>query len=1228
MPENVEISLKRKSYNSGTDAVSGIIVFDKDLHKIYVGGSQFSSNVKDATLNLVTGDLVITKTDDTIITVGLSSFERLIKKVTSISSSSTDDEYPSAKCIYELSKDRPVIIWQAQSAANGILASEADISDNMTWQLTNLDMSMYQKVKLFIKSGGSPDGLVDHTTASAIIKIDLGSLNVGPLNNFVGSTVVQYPNDISRLLALTAAISEDKTKIAFTRCTSLYGTSASSENTDGRVLYKAVGYFGDQSHTYQIVGPSMYTGKNFNLQSKYDGQIVPSQWTIVSGSQYAIINQNGRIDIVPNTVSQDIVVQATYGEITDQKTIQISYDNQLVIQGPDTITGESGSFVAMYNNNQCTSTWSITSGNENATINAQGEITILQSGDITVQAVYDGYTTTKNITLVYQSGTTQETTVNPDGSVTETTTTETTDPQTGTTTTETTTTTTNEDGSSSQTTEETTTNQDGSSTTTSTTTNSDGTSSSTESSTSAPDPSTGAVTTESSTTNYDETGNVSGSSETTSTENTDGSSTSSTTNYNAEGDPTTATNQNTDTDGNSSTQNINYDENGNPTVTGYDIDTSDGSGEKTFDKGGVNTEFNGFDSTDGFIMNIHFTIDFTDQPANQDESHHNILTMKRAAPEPWYGLQLRHSSTNKNIILGTQFATGSNTNTNINPPRWVESNKIAEYDILIKYDPTAPTDRFIARELINGNTIFQSNLLFPDISELSYLTVCIGHALDANGDPFRYSNINIIEFSIEKLSKVLYAPTINCDGLCITLDCETSGATIYYRLNQLGTFNQYTAPISINADTYVETYSTFNGKTSATVAQTCIYDDGIEEPVITCNGEQVIITCETPNADIYYRVNHTGSFMQYVAPIQISQTVVVEAYAELDATVRSETVEETCEYIPVVLEDPEITCDGIEVTITCDTAGAEIYYRTGQEGSYVLYTAPFPIYADTVVEAYSVYGVQTSTVVSETCIYTGHDYSLDYLTFKILTTGTIKWIALGSGYARTIQYSKNNGAWTTITSTTAGVTISVNANDVIRFKGENSTYAGSKTNYSGFENTDLDAANFDIEGNIMSLVHGDNFANYSSLTGQYNFCSIFKKTTVISAENLVLPTMSLTPHCYRAMFSNSYSLTTPPALPATTLNQYCYWYMFENAAITVAPDLLADALPQYSCGYMFTGCAQLAYVKCMATTHSATNCTQNWLTKAASSGTFVQNANATWTRGASGIPNNWTIVLE
>lgn len=501
---------------------------------------------------------------------------------------------------------------------------------------------------------------------------------------------------------------------------------------------------------YIIFNQQEYTGKSFLLTSKYDGNTVYPSWTILSGSQYVTINSNGKVTINEGTDNQPIEIQASYNGETDTKTITVSYDNQLTIESADTITGTSGNVIARYNSTIVTPTWSIVSGDSYATIDSNGNIEILSSGDITVQADYNNYVTEKNITLVYDAGTTTETEVNDDGSTT-TTVTITTENQDGTTTETTVVTTTNEDGSTSNTESETTINQDGSSETTSTTTNSDGTSSETTTSTSAPDEN-GTTVSETNTTNYDENGDVTGTSENTTTSNEDGSSSSTTTNYNADGDPTSQVNNDIDTSGNSSTQDVSYDENGDPVVTGYSIDTSNNEdGNKNFNQDGVNTEFYGFDTTKGFILNFHFTIDFTNQPANQNENHHNILTMKRANPSPWYGFQLRQSSTNKYIQLGTQFATGNNTNTTINP-NWITTNKIGEYDLTITYDPTKSTQSFICRNNLTNSNAYTSNNKFPDVDELKYLTVCIGYAQDENGNPYRYSNIQVIDFNITKLS--------------------------------------------------------------------------------------------------------------------------------------------------------------------------------------------------------------------------------------------------------------------------------------------------------------------------------------------------------------------------------------------------------------------------------------------------------------------------------------------
>lgn len=730
---------------------------------------------------------------------------------------------------------------------------------------------------------------------------------------------------------------------------------------------------------------------------------------------------------------------------------------------------------------------------------------------------------------------------------------------------------------------------------------------------------------------------------TTVTENGDGTTSSESTGitYNSDGDPIEKVNENVDTSGNVTTQEIKYDENGGEQVVGYTIDTSDNpNGSKNYNGDGVNTEYYALDATQGFIMDVHFTIDFTSQPTGQNDNHHNIINSKRATPEPWYGFQIRQTSTNKYINLGTQFQTGTNTNakvTTTNANKYNGSSNVYEYNFHIVYDPTAASGNFVCDELIGGYHVSYNNV-FPDIPDLEYIKTTIGCALDENGDPFRFSNINVFNFSLQKIPNVA-APEITCDGQQVTITCDTVGADIYYRINQTGTYIQYAGPISINADTTVEAYAQLNGDKSKTTTEFCLYDNGIATPVITCDGEYVSIACATTDATLYYRLNETGTFSEYTDSFQINTTTVVEAYAESDGQT-GHTAKETCVYSPIVLTAPVILCNGEQITITCSTANAEIYYRLNQEGNYVVYTTPITILQDTFVEAYSSYRGRVSSVVNETCEYSPvHHYENDYLTFRIRTAGNVYWRANGS-LTKTIEYSLNDGAWTSITSAATPVTIAVAANDVIKFKGSNATYATSKTAYSGFgqgeagtsgqSTYDNDAAEFDIEGNIMSLIYGDNFVGQTAFNGStYNFCSMFKKAKCVSAENMILPALTLRDYCYRAMFSWCTYLEEAPQLPATTLSKGCYWYMFERCAITTAPDLPAEHLVAECYGSMFTYCSSLNFIKCMAIDgFSTTNCKQNWVSNVASSGTFVKDSGvavSTWTRGASGIPTNWLV---
>lgn len=301
-----------------------------------------------------------------------------------------------------------------------------------------------------------------------------------------------------------------------------------------------------------------------------------------------------------------------------------------------------------------------------------------------------------------------------------------------------------------------------------------------------------------------------------------------------------------------------------------------------------------------------------------------------------------------------------------------------------------------------------------------------------------------------------------------------------------------------------------------------------------------------------------------------------------------------------------------------------------------------------------------------------HDYSQDYLTIVSLEDNNYIYLTLYCSLetdsipnSKTISISIDNGvtwenkishfyrsndAWFIDNKVILGI---LNCGQKMLIKGNNISY-GSYGNYNSFEST----KNFNIEGNIMSLIHGDGFINQTNLLYANTFSNLFSDCTkLISAENLILPTTTtiecyshmfsgctslittpklpattLAPKCYVGMFSDCTSLTKGPELPATTLAEICYSDMFSGCiSLTKAPTLPASILTQYCYNKMFNGCTNLNYIKCLATTNTNINIGTaghplgGWITGVASSGTFIKLQGVEFSKGNSGIPIGWTV---
>lgn len=300
----------------------------------------------------------------------------------------------------------------------------------------------------------------------------------------------------------------------------------------------------------------------------------------------------------------------------------------------------------------------------------------------------------------------------------------------------------------------------------------------------------------------------------------------------------------------------------------------------------------------------------------------------------------------------------------------------------------------------------------------------------------------------------------------------------------------------------------------------------------------------------------------------------------------------------------------------------------------------------------------------------------DYLTFIALED--TEFYAFDTYCNNEVSYSMDGGA-TWIRSNRTG---NIKKGDVVLWKGECRPCMKSG-DHVGIGNFPSTGNKFNVGGNIMSLVYGDNFRGQTSLSGlgDYLFQGLFSYSQIVSAEHLYLPATTLGVGCYEYMFYRCSSLVTPPQeLPAITLVDWCYYAMFDDCAsltktpqmqpihlayaccgdmflrcaslttvpnelpattlandcyvemfrgctsLTTAPILPAGTLPENCYTYMFSGCTSLNSITCLATNIEDDWCTRKWVEGVAANGVFTRNSSMTsWTTGVNGIPRGWTV---
>ena len=255
-------------------------------------------------------------------------------------------------------------------------------------------------------------------------------------------------------------------------------------------------------------------------------------------------------------------------------------------------------------------------------------------------------------------------------------------------------------------------------------------------------------------------------------------------------------------------------------------------------------------------------------------------------------------------------------------------------------------------------------------------------------------------------------------------------------------------------------------------------------------------------------------------------------------------------------------------------------------------------------------------------------------------------------YTNKVEFSTDKKTWTTWNFDTAN-TLIIPKGGKVYLRNDSGVFSYYGTDGYYYITSIKTTMKCNVGGNLNTLLnYNEEILDISDKRSCFR--QLFVGAKIVDASKLVMPATTLSQYCYADFFSGNSSLIAPPelpavnladncyydffygcsslnaspSLPATTLAEGCYANMYERCyKLTTAPILPASTLVKASYKEMFASCSSLNEVTVYANDISAKNCTSNWLSGVASTGTFRNLGSATYTKDSvSGIPTGWTVV--
>ena len=169
--------------------------------------------------------------------------------------------------------------------------------------------------------------------------------------------------------------------------------------------------------------------------------------------------------------------------------------------------------------------------------------------------------------------------------------------------------------------------------------------------------------------------------------------------------------------------------------------------------------------------------------------------------------------------------------------------------------------------------------------------------------------------------------------------------------------------------------------------------------------------------------------------------------------------------------------------------------------------------------------------------------STSWLTFSSPNNFTIETSDSGKTWDGTLEYSTDTFTWSTWDGSSVSA-LSDGGEYALYFRGIGNTIIARGGAEEDLHTWIITGTNVQCHGNIESLLDYATVeaGNHPSM-GNGCYCGMFYGCASLTTAP-ALPATTLAPRCYENMFYACASLTTAPALPATTLAPRCYFSMF------------------------------------------------------------------------------------